>query len=110
MMLNCFFITVFFVVVIDQLHFVDEVTTTISGWMTGGKIKKPLNIKPFSCSTCSSWWVNLVYIILTNQFSIPMVLYIVGLSWTTPIINSILSFVKNVILKVINIISNFFDL
>ena len=109
-MINCLLITIFFVIVIDQLHFVDDITSVISGWMTNGKIKKPITLKPFSCSTCMSWWTNLAYIIITNQFSILMVLYILTLSWTTPIISSILSLVKNLFLKTINTIANKFDI
>ena len=109
-MINCFLITIFFVIVIDQLHFVDDITSVISGWMTNGKIKKPIQLKPFTCSVCMSWWTNLAYIIITNQFSIPMILYIVVLSWGTPIINSILSFVINAVLKLINIISEKIDI
>ena len=109
-MINCLFITIIWVVVLDQLHFWDNITSVISGWLTNGKIKKPIQLKPFSCSTCMSWWTNLAYIIVTNQFSILMILYIVVLSWSTPIINSILSFVINAVLKLINIISEKIDI
>lgn len=78
--------------------------------MTNGKIKKPITLKPFSCSVCMGWWTNLAYIIITNQFSILMILYILALSWTTPIINSILSFVINAVMKIISIISEKIDI
>ena len=109
-MINCLFITIIWVLILDQLHFGDDFSTMISGWLSGGKIKKPLDWKPFNCSTCMSWWTNLAYIIVTNQFSILMILYIVVLSWSTPIINSILSFVINAVLKMINIISEKIDI
>ena len=109
-MINCLLITIFFVIVIDQLHFVDDITSVISGWLTNGKIKKPIQLKPFSCSTCMSWWTNLIYIIAIGHCTIPMILYIVVLSWSTPIINSILSFVINAVLKLINIISEKIDI
>lgn len=109
-MINCLFITIIWVIILDQLHFWDDITSVISGWMTNGKIKKPITLKPFSCSTCMSFWTNLAYIIVTNQFSILMILYILTLSWTTPIINSILSFVINAVLKMINIISEKIDI
>ena len=109
-MINCLFITIIWVVVLDQLHFWDDITSVISGWLTNGKIKKPIQLKPFSCSTCMSWWTNLAYIIITNQFSMLMVLYILTLSWTTPIISSILTLVKNLFLKTINTIANKFDI
>ena len=109
-MINCLFITIIWVIILDQLHFWDDITSVISGWLTNGKIKKPITLKPFSCSTCMSFWTNLAYIIVTNQFSILMILYILILSWTTPIINSILSFVINAVLKLINIISEKIDI
>ena len=109
-MINCLFITIIWIVILDQLHFWDDITSVISGWMTNGKIKKPIPLKPFSCSTCMSFWTNLAYIIITNQFSILMVLYILVLSWGTPIISSILTLVKNLFLKFINTIANKFDI
>ena len=109
-MINCLFITIIWIVILDQLHFWDDFSTMISGWLSGGKIKKPLDWKPFNCSTCMSFWTNLAYIIVTNQFSILMVLYILTLSWGTPIISSILTLVKNLFLKFINTIANKFDI
>ena len=109
-MINCLFITIIWVVVLDQLHFWDDITSVISGWLTNGKIKKPIQLKPFNCSVCMSFWTNLAYIIITNQFSILMILYILVLSWTTPIISSILTLVKNLFLKFINTIANKFDI
>ena len=109
-MINCLFITIIWVVVLDQLHFWDDITSVISGWLTNGKIKKPIQLKPFNCSTCMGWWTNLAYIIITNQFSILMILYIVVLSWSTPIISSILTLVKNLFLKFVNTIANKFDI
>ena len=109
-MINCLFITIIWVLILDQLHFWDDFSMMISSWLSGGKIKKPLDWKPFNCSVCMSFWTNLAYIIVTNQFSILMILYIVVLSWTTPIINSILSFVINAVLKMINIISEKIDI
>ena len=109
-MINCLFITIIWVVVLDQLHFWDDITSVISGWLTNGKIKKPIQLKPFNCSVCMSFWTNLTYIIVTNQFSILMVLYILTLSWGTPIISSILTLVKNLFLKTIDTIANKFDI
>ena len=109
-MINCLFITIIWIVILDQLHFWDDITSVISGWMTNGKIKKPIPLKPFSCSTCMSFWTNLIYIIAIGHCTIPMILYIVVLSWGTPIINSILSFVINAVLKMINIISEKIDI
>ena len=109
-MINCLFITIIWVLILDQLHFWDDFSTMISSWLSGGKIKKPLDWKPFNCSVCMSFWTNLAYIIVTNQFSILMILYIVVLSWGTPMISSILTLVKNLFLKFVNTIANKFDI
>ena len=109
-MINCLFITIIWIVILDQLHFWDDITSVISGWMTNGKIKKPIPLKPCSCSVCMSFWTNLAYIIVTNQFSILMILYILILSWGTPIFSSILTLVKNLFLKFINTIANKFNI
>ena len=109
-MINCLFITIIWVLILDQLHFWDDFSTMISSWLSGGKIKKPLDWKPFNCSVCMSFWTNLAYIIVTNQFSILMILYILTLSWGTPIISSILTLVKNLFLKFVNTIANKFDI
>ena len=100
-MIECFCIMVCMVLVIDQFHFVDEITTIVCGWMTNGKIRKPLHIKPFSCSLCSSFWLNLIYITATHNLTIPMVLYILVLSWLTPVINDILTLVIMTIKRIL---------
>ncbi len=104
-MIETLLITISWVLILDQLQFWNDFSTMISGWLSGGKIKKPLDWKPFNCSVCMSFWTNLAYIIVTNQFSIWMVLFILALSWSTPIINSILCFVRNSIIKIINTIA-----
>lgn len=104
-MIETLLITISWILILDQLQFWNDFSTMISGWLSGGKIKKPLDWKPFNCSVCMSFWTNLAYIIVTNQFTIWMVLYILVLSWSTPIINSILCFVRNSIIKIINTIA-----
>lgn len=107
---NCLYITIAMVLVIDQFQFVNEITTIISGWLSNGKIKKPLNIKPFSCSLCMSWWTNLLYIIMAGKLSIFMILYILLLSFMTPVITTTLTLIKHIILFILNKIGFLFDI
>lgn len=101
-MIDCFLITICCVIVIDQLRFVDEITSIVSGWMTGGHIRKPMDIKPLSCSTCMSFWLSLAYIICVGKFSVAFVTYILALSWSAPLINDIFTLVKQTIIKILN--------
>ena len=103
-MLNCLLITICWVIIIDQLHFFEDFSSTIKSIITKGKFRNPIQIKPFNCSTCMSFWTNLIYIII-GEFSIFMIGYILVLSWSTPIINSIFTLLKNAIIKFINILA-----
>ena len=62
------------------------------------------------CSVCMSFYCNLIYIIIIGKFSIFMIGYILLLSWSAPLINSIFTLGKNLFLKLINTIANKFDL
>ena len=109
-MIDCLLITIIFVIITDQLHFWEEFTSSVKSLLTRGKFRNPIQIKPFNCSTCMSFWSNLIYILIMGKFSIFMIVYILLLSWSAPLINSIFTLLKNLFLKLINIIANKFDL
>lgn len=102
LILNCFLISVCWVLVLDQFRFMDEITSMFSKILTNGHIDKPIELKPFTCSLCMSWWTNLIYIIVAGGFNVPMLFVILLISWTTPITNDILTLVKTLILKILN--------
>lgn len=104
-MIDCLLITICWVIILDQLHFFEDFSSTIKSILTKGKFRNPIQIKPFNCSTCMSFYCNLIYIIIIGKFSIFMIGYILFLSWTTPIINSILTLLKNSVIKFINILA-----
>ena len=60
MMINCLLITLIFVIISDELQFWNNFSPIISRLLTKGTIKKPIPSKIMTCSTCQSWWVNLV--------------------------------------------------
>ena len=109
-MIDCLLITIIFVIITDQLHFWEEFSSSLKSLITKGKFKSPIRCKILECSCCQSWWVNLIYIIIIGKFTIPMIVYILLLSWSTPLINSIFTFFKNLFLKLINTLANKFDL
>ena len=109
-MIDCLLITICWVIILDQLHFFEDLTSTIKSILTKGKFRNPIQIKPFSCSVCMSFWTNLIYIIIMGKFSIFMIGYILVLSWSTPIINSIFTLLKNLFIKLTNTLANKLDL
>ena len=109
-MINCLLITIIFVIITDQLHFWEEFSSSIKSLITRGKFKSPIRCKILECSTCQAHWLSLIYLICTGNFTIVNYTIILILSWTTPLINSIFTLLKNIFLKLINIIANKFDL
>lgn len=109
-MIDCLLITIIFVIITDQLHFWENFSSSLKSLITKGKFKSPIRCKILECSCCQSWWVNLIYIIIIGKFTIPMIGYILLLSWTTPIISSVLTLLKNLFIKLTNTLANKFDL
>ena len=104
-MINCLLITICWIIILDQLQFWENFSSSVKSILTKGKFRNPINIKPFNCSTCMSFWSNLIYIIIIGKFSIFMIGYILLLSWSAPIIDSIFTLLKNAIIKFINILA-----
>ena len=109
-MIDCLLITICWVIILDQLHFWEDFTSSVKSILTKGKFRNPINIKPFNCSTCMSFWTNLIYIIIFGKFSIFMIGYILLLSWSAPVINAIFTLLKNLFIKLTNTLANKFDL
>lgn len=105
MMINCLLITLIFVIISDELQFWNNFSPIISGWLTKGQIKKSIPSKIMTCSTCQSWWVNLLYIILMGKLSIPMVAYILGLSYMAPVFADLLRLLTDTFKTIISKIS-----
>lgn len=104
--INILLIGLIMVFTLDVSGFYQEITSIISGWMTNGKIKKPIMIKPFCCSLCMTFWLSLIYTIVMNQFSIPMMAYCCLVAFLTPVFNDLLVFVRETLKSVLYKINN----
>ena len=108
-MINILLITIGFVIVSDILQFWNNFSPIISEWLTKGAIKKPIPSKIMTCSTCQSWWTGLLYIILTHQLTIPMVVYVLFVASMASVIADLLrllvDIMKTIIYKISKIIN-----
>lgn len=105
-MLDILLIAVCFVIVSDILQFWNEFSTIVSGWLTKGKIKKPIPSKIMTCSTCQTWWTGLFYLIVTHQLTIPMVAYTLFVASMAPVIADSLRLLTEMIKSCIFLINN----
>lgn len=102
-MLNLLFITAVLVFIIDLSGFIQELSkgiwkalfkkVTYKGWIIP---------KPFSCSLCMTFWVGILYLILTHTFSFLMLGYVALLAFLTPVISTVLLWIKDVLVFILD--------
>lgn len=56
---------------------------------------KHQSIKPFDCSLCSTWWIGLIYLIISEQISIFGIFITALTAFFTPITYAILTFASD---------------
>ena len=86
-------------------------STKIFIWWLVFKNEKPFNnfnLKPFDCSLCMVFWVGLLYIIFTD-FTLLNIFYVCMLSLLSSTITYFLNIIKDIIIFLLNKISNIYD-
>lgn len=102
--INVLLIAAVWVFLLDVSGAWQEMTATVSGWLTGGKIKKPFQLKPFSCSLCMTFWTGLIYIVFAG-FSLPMLAYVCLAAMLTPRIKDLLITIDLLIARLFELIN-----
>lgn len=93
--------------VIDLSGAVDALKLFVSRILTKNKISTTnFTLKPFDCSLCTTWWVGLLYLLVTNNFTYPMVAFVAVLSLFADVFSNILLLMKDVIINLIKICQN----
>lgn len=102
-LLNLFLIQIIAILIIDISGFVQEVLRGISKILTKGKIiSDNYDLKPFTCSLCSGFWTNLIYILCTGNFSIPIFAFILFIAVLSPVLKDSIILVKDIFIFLIN--------
>lgn len=104
-MINVILIAVIFSIGIDYLHFDEKITSAIKRIMTKGKMSEPFEMKPFTCATCSTFWVGFLYLFLAHKITLLNVCFTLLIGISTPLINDIINLLMNLINKLIQIIN-----
>lgn len=106
-MINLILITLLTVFVIDLSGIVDSVKYFLwKTWIKKGDYHS-LHLKPFDCSLCSSWWLGLIYLFVTHQFTFPLIAFQALLSFLTPVMGDFMLWVKDTITTLINVLYTF---
>ena len=81
--------------IVDVSGFTQSWMGALERWI--GRPIKP--VKPFACSLCMSWWTGIVYAIVTNNITIPVIGYCALLSYLSFPISQLLIFIHETLLK-----------
>lgn len=80
-MLNLLIIQLVVVFIVDLSGVMDYIKRAIWKWLKKDKPYKDFTFKPFDCSLCSTWWIGLIYLLITHSFTIPYIAYVALLAF-----------------------------
>lgn len=91
------------VFIVDISGAVDTLKTFISGILTKGYIHtSDYRLKPIDCSLCTTFWISLIYISITHQFSFAYIAFICFLSAVTPLTLELYRTLYDLFLTILN--------
>lgn len=103
MIIDLILIQLIIVFIIDLSGAVESFKLFISKILTKGKIQTTnFDLKPFTCSLCSTWWIGLIYLLVCHSFTIPYIALVALLSYLTPLSSSILLLIKDLAIFLVN--------
>lgn len=103
--------TLIVVNIVDISGFIDTLKQWIWKWAWRGKREfKDFDFRPFSCTYCMSWWVGLIYLICSGTITLPLVVYQLFLSYLTPIIKDIIQMIKDMCVRILDMIYTYLSL
>ena len=108
-MLDLVCIAVITVFVLDLSGFVDVIKQRYWKWLFNDKPYREFSVKPFDCSLCMTHHICVIYALCTGIFSLPIWVFICGLSFFTPQIKGVLMVVKNILIKAENAVYNILE-
>lgn len=95
-------IAAIYVFALDVSGFWQEATAAVKAWLTRGQFRTPIDIKPFSCSLCMTFWTGIVYLVFTDSLTLPLTAYVCLVAMLTPRIADLLHVVDNLLAKIFN--------
>ena len=95
-LLDVIFIQIIVCFIIDLSGFIQSMEEGLSKWF---KFRCVIP-KPFSCSLCSGWWINLIYLIITHHFTLPYVVFVALVAFFSKNISGIRRWIQESLIKI----------
>lgn len=66
--------------------------------------------KPFFCPLCATFWIGLVYLYITDHFTLLYITILALISYLTDVIDTVLRLIKDILVKVVDLVYKLVDL
>lgn len=90
--------TLIVVYIVDVSGFTDSWLAALSRWL-GHTVR---SFKPFSCSTCMTWWTGIIIAAATGNFIFPVLAYCTLMAFLAPAIGQLALAIRDIILKAVD--------
>lgn len=90
--------------IIDVSGFIQDMEATLSKWLN---IKAHIP-KPFSCSTCCSFWAGIIYLLCTGNLTLLTTAIVLMIALFTTVTSGLIFLARDIIIKIITKINSFF--
>ena len=105
MVIDLILINLILIYGLDISGFIQELEIGLAKWL---KVKEITIPKPFSCSTCMTFWCGLLYLLIANSFTLPWIGFVCLLSFMSRTVSQILMTIRDVINEYINYFQRWF--
>lgn len=82
--------------------FIDEMKRLIWKLMWKNIPYRDFEFKPFTCSICTTFWISILYVLITNNFSLFYIFICIMSSYLTPITYNVMIGIKEFLVRITN--------
>lgn len=109
-LINLTLIAAIVVFIVDISGAVDSLKSGLKWILTNGKMKNSdYQLKPFDCSLCQIWWCGLIYLLVTNNFTLPYLAFVCLLACFSGVIKTSILLLEDILIKITQLIYKLID-
>ena len=93
MLIDLLYLTLIIVFITDISGVVSHIETALAKWLKVRKVSVPL----LTCSLCQTWWVGLLYLLITHNVTLGGIALVGGFAYLTTVFRDLLYLVKDIL-------------
>ena len=109
-LINLILIAAIVVFIVDISGAVDSLKSGLKWILTKGKMKNSdYQLKPLDCSMCMTFWSGIIYLLITNNFTLPYLAFVCLLACFSGVIKTSILLVEDILIKITQLIYKLID-